>query len=93
MIGIYAGKVKKAITQLTLTFMFRFSILKMFKEGSHPGWPLGITHRSEPQIQAFSRTKMLKVKKSQKKFTCLQTLPNLQRIFLQIFAPIPLRSG
>ena len=65
----------------------------MFKEGSHPGWPLGITHRSEPQIQAFSRTKMLKVKKSQKNFYLSSNSPKNQRMFLQTSAPIPLRSG
>ena len=53
--------------------MFRFSILKMIKEGSHPGWPLWIPHRSEPQIQAFSRTKM-QVKKSQKNFYLSNTV-------------------
>ena len=58
----------------------------MFKEGSHPGWPLGITHRSEPQIQTFSRTKMLKVKKSQKNFHLSSNSPQKPTKFSQISA-------
>ena len=62
----------------------------MFKEGSHPGWPLGITHRSEPQIQTFSRTKMLKVKEFSLVF---KLSPKTNEIFTNFCpCPIPLRS-
>ena len=59
----------------------------MFKEGSHPGWPLGITHRSEPQIQAFSRTKMVKVKKSQKNFYLSSNSPKKPTNLFTNFCP------